>query len=1502
MKTTLNLIFLASLTVASLTTNAATPIAQWRFDEGTDVFISDDGPDFYEGIASNTTWVKGDFGTAIKLSGNDSYITLPTPTQLMNASEASLSIWVYWEAGDRQYPNILTSGWNPGGMLIFVTGNSCSFRLGRPGHRAGVAGEKWYEQSSHLISNFPLKTWIHLAVVFKRPIVTTYVNGVQTGTARWDDVIAPANEITLGRWYGPVSHQGLLDNFAIFDKALDIDQIKQLADRKGRDNPNYTDCEDIDNSKPILTLDTRCAAFTISDKNAITSIMQKSPRRELVEAPTPLCKIRLKNGRTLTPRKLSLKGDNLLVAEFSRNLGQITIEAVSKGEYITFTPKEITVQDVEMLTFCAVSPSPQKYLGTMSGMSSDDESGVGVRSLSLKVAMSRQHSPRLLSASSESKYGLTDVSAAIAAGPRSELTTIFKTMEQNEPVPKSIHGGPHALESNLTRGSYLFADLRAADTDLWIKLAKQGGFEFIHLHGWWKTLGHYDINRGYYPNGLEDMKKTVDKIHDAGLKVTCHTLTACIDPRDSWVSPVPSDDLIATYTYTLAKPFAKDDTILYVNEEPGPKHEVIWSYSCNGNAIKIGKEIIQYTEISREEGNYCFKNCTRGAFKTTPQDHAQGAKADYLQQRYIAFYPDPDSKLADDLADAIANVYNTLGLDGIYFDGSEGMMSRYGIDTMRWKIFQRLKNGGITEASCWGHNSWWFHSRLGAWDHPVWANRRNHDAHVDQSLRFRLADLVQPQLGWWAPRGPSTHARGHFPDEMEYFGAKNLSIDGPMSIQSVNVSRNPWNARIQEMMTILGWYERFRMANYFTKEDLLPLQGKKADFRLRMDDNGQWKLTPVAYNWHTATPSSNSWSANNPHKAQPYRGRIEALYTIHQLNQKVQPVLIDFAEIDQMDEKRSKSGQIQQTLSVVTEDTKLAPKNLRIQAVNQSDSSRGAWTIVGKNYPHPYHSMQNGRGFGFWVKGDGSGALLNLQVCTPSVYHGAISDHYVDLDFKGWKYVELLLRERDSDRMADYEWPYSTNAASHAICRNAIFPNALSSVKLIINEIPAKGGVDIIVSPIISIPQTKNNLENLALSVNGKSIGIPVVMQSGDYLELEGEDDCAHYDERGELITRFKPVCPNGWPTMNEGDNSITLQASSVQQALTPRVEVVSMNLGNPFGTRSDKVDWKYLKDEYELPRTIHAQDGLSNKLNVFRRNEQDKSPNDNPKLEIELYVASAGANTQAYADASALVLDSCDNLEHYKASERNDYPKFAFDSENQGTAKPGVTFDTALMKSQYAPNGSLQFNARSARSDTAGWAAIGRRFDKPIDISNGKTLAFWLHGDASGSTFKVQLRDVKGIWHDMTASVSFNGWKYVEFNLAGAKLDLKQVEYILYYYNGLPAGRTIDSATTEGTLVSCAISPVKILSDTSTLDTPTLTINGTSIAFPVKLESGHTLVCEDEVNWIVLDISRKPIAQGKLTTAFPQLKPGPNPAILTFDNMKDETFNARLAIIKHYH
>jgi hypothetical protein len=308
-------------------------------------------------------------------------------------------------------------------------------------------------------------------------------------------------------------------------------------------------------------------------------------------------------------------------------------------------------------------------------------------------------------------------------------------------------------------------------------LARRGGFTNLHLHGWWTTLGHYEPRAAYFPGGLAEMQATAERIRAAGLKPGMHTLTACISTNDPWVTPEPSPHLIASNTYTLARPLSATDKTIFVEEVPAAGHDLIWSYSSNGNALRIGNELIRYSAISRT-APYGFLECERGAFKTQAGPHPKDAAVDYLQQRYLAFYPEPDSPLAAELADRIARVYNSCGMEMIYFDGSEGMRSRYGIDAMRWAIFRRLQ-GGVTEASQWGHNSWWFHSRLGAWDHPVWAMKPFHDEHVRLASRFRQSDLLEPQMGWWAPRGPSSVARGHFPDEMEYFAAKNLAIDAP---------------------------------------------------------------------------------------------------------------------------------------------------------------------------------------------------------------------------------------------------------------------------------------------------------------------------------------------------------------------------------------------------------------------------------------------------------------------------------------------------------------------------------------------------------------------------------------------------------------------------------------------------------------------------------------------------------------------------------------------------
>ncbi len=78
-------------------------------------------------------------------------------------------------------------------------------------------------------------------------------------------------------------------------------------------------------------------------------------------------------------------------------------------------------------------------------------------------------------------------------------------------------------------------------------------------------------------------------------------------------------------------------------------------------------------------------------------------------------------------------------------------------------------------------------------------------------------------------------------------------------------------------------------------------------------------------------------------------------------------------------------------------------------------------------------------------------------------------------------------------------------------------------MNIFLNEIPAKGQVDILLSAIHSLVSHKVELSNPSLQVGSQSIASPVTMQSGQYIELESVEDCVLYDERGELLQRFRP-------------------------------------------------------------------------------------------------------------------------------------------------------------------------------------------------------------------------------------------------------------------------------------------------------------------------------------------------------------------------------------------
>ncbi len=77
---------------------------------------------------------------------------------------------------------------------------------------------------------------------------------------------------------------------------------------------------------------------------------------------------------------------------------------------------------------------------------------------------------------------------------------------------------------------------------------------------------------------------------------------------------------------------------------------------------------------------------------------------------------------------------------------------------------------------------------------------------------------------------------------------------------------------------------------------------------------------------------------------------------------------------------------------------------LRLTATNSPP--RGAALGEVRQDLRPATELDKQQGLGVWVRGDGKGEVLNFQVQSPTHIVGALGEHYVTVDFEGWRYFE----------------------------------------------------------------------------------------------------------------------------------------------------------------------------------------------------------------------------------------------------------------------------------------------------------------------------------------------------------------------------------------------------------------------------------------------------------------------------------------------------------------
>lgn len=883
------------------------------------------------------------------------------------------------------------------------------------------------------------------------------------------------------------------------------------------------------------------ATLKLDDAARVVSLREKTTGRELAASPEPFFRAEFPDGKLEVPSTARLTADGLFEVHFSDRSGALLVGVDMFHGGWTF---EIVKADVEKLVELQVgcfNVVCRKYHGALANMASDDFSGVCVRGYST-TASHKCASGRVL-ACFRAEEGIAGQKFGLVAGPRSDMTAMLRGMTLEAGVPRSPCGGAWALGADENRISYLISDaVRADNADEWLSFLRRTGIGTFHIRSWWGDLGWYSVKTNSFPRELADIRDVSIKAHAAGFRTSMHTLTGCVSPNAPWIAMPAVSNLMVCHTYTLARPIPAEGEVseIFVSEKPASDHGYDFSTWSRGNTMRIGTELFQYDDISFEPP-YKFTGVKRRAFNTAAESHPVGARADYLWCYFANFLAEPGTPLANQLAGRIARVYHAGGFDQIYLDGADGLKHWPSkMNGLLRQIYASLVTRGHPphyEDSKWTTGAWWFHSRIGAWDYTRWSPKTYIDRHVRLIVpRSRRDNLLEMNLGWWPLVTGSSTSYGYTRDEVEYFGAKIVGHDASFSmvLPGMNMEK-PLTVEQVRQATQLGWYERPRVARAFDPAAVGRLAEQGSDFRLRQGADGRWMLAETEVMPHRmGSPLDRVWNVRSGKEA-PAALRVRILDSAAENAKK--RVVMGAEDADSLAVSTAKG--VEAKVSVAESEH---GKTIVLLAKNKSAPRNGSWVAAEKKFPRPFMDLVKELGSGqlavcAWVKGDGSGATLNLQMRSPKSVSGATSEHYVKLDFKGWRrFVFSIWRDHDAGAAEEFSWPYMpADSPCYIIYERALAINKVEFAALWLNGVKPGtearaevAGMEVTPSASLTVRPT--------VSLGGVAHSLPFDMTSGESAELECEM-WTLYSLEGEPLKRVKAT--GEVPRLSVGENRV---------------------------------------------------------------------------------------------------------------------------------------------------------------------------------------------------------------------------------------------------------------------------------------------------------------------------------------------------------------------------
>ncbi|MFA6930431.1 MAG: hypothetical protein WCT05_08895 [Lentisphaeria bacterium] len=905
--------------------------------------------------------------------------------------------------------------------------------------------------------------------------------------------------------------------------------------------------------------------------------------------PPSSCAYVIKQGWRAEACQASFAGGKLSL-DFAGQAGKAVLAVESHDGYFVFTVLS-TEGDFDELAFLNI-PTRLKA-------QADEPFSASVIALSLQANVEELPGPQThLWSAAYRRFGFAGAQSGLVTAPFSEMREVMKRMVGNAPgVPHSPLCGPWALDAELPRRSNVFGCPSENNVQDWIGFCQQLGITAIEFSGA-IDYGSYLPDPKVYPRGYASIKAVTDKLHDAGIIAGLHTMSFSIAKNCSWVTPIPDPRLAKERAYTLADDLSAEATEILLQEDPSELPELINYFIRRSMTLQIDDELIVFKGI-RKAAPYAVLECQRGVHSTKAVAHRKGALAHHLKECWGCFAPDGDSTLYSEVAGRIAKCLTDCGFDFCYLDGLDGAHI-IGGEEARWyysakftfEVFKHL-NGKpmMMEMATFHHHLWYVRSRMQAWDHCVRGHKKFTDLHVDSNDQARRMFLPL-HLGWvglfpWC----NSEQEPTYWDDVEYMWSKALATDANFTLQCITPESLQQGSWLKDLAPSIKTYEELRQKGKVSNKIKAKLKELGKEYQLQQDPDGHWGFRPFQSTRHKIEAidgQSNRWTYQNRFAKQPLSFRITALHSVAGYDSPEALTLVDFQQPGQFADPGATSN-ILNSGKIYQYPSSAPGVSSTVSPASQDGPARlcGRWNGNNKDSLDPVHTsapddryslldhfereyrlhqaswsslvhyfpksldLSSRQALGVWIKGDGKGELANLILNSRSYGENHLQ-HYIPINFTGWRYFELV--EPEWERLDDYSWPFER--CQYGIYRSTSNFANTRGLFLWYNNIPAGDSVECLISPIKALPLLKQKIINPSLHLNGQFVSFPVEIEPGQYLECKTLDDCKLFDRNGDFLAKITPSNP--LPILQNGANELTFDCASVPARPRAWVQIFS--------------------------------------------------------------------------------------------------------------------------------------------------------------------------------------------------------------------------------------------------------------------------------------------------------------------------------------------------------